>query len=58
MESNRSVDVFGVRMCVIELDSACRTAALVAVKTKSPWVIVLGRMGTGRTLEPPHFLPN
>jgi len=30
IESNRSVDVLGVNMCVIELDRACRTAAVVA----------------------------
>jgi hypothetical protein len=30
MESNRSVDVLGVNMFVIELDRACRTAAFVA----------------------------
>ena len=32
MESNMSVDVFGVNICVIELDRACRTAAFVARK--------------------------
>jgi hypothetical protein len=30
MENNKSVDVLGVNMCVIELDKACRTAAFVA----------------------------
>jgi hypothetical protein len=32
MESNMSVDVLGVNICVIELDRACRTAAFVAKK--------------------------
>lgn len=32
MESNMSVEDLGVNMCVIELDRACRTAALVAMK--------------------------
>jgi hypothetical protein len=34
MESNRSVDVFGVNMFVMELDSACRTAAFVATESQ------------------------
>ena len=55
MESNRSVDVFGVKMLVIELDRACRTAVFVAT-AKS--IVVSIRTAYERTLKPPYFFPD
>ncbi|SRR6266851_5718403 len=55
MESNRSVEVFGVNMFVIELDRACRTAAFVAT-AKS--IVVVNRTAEGHTLKPPYFFPD
>lgn len=34
MESNMSVDVLGVNICVIDFDRACRTAAFVATESQ------------------------
>jgi hypothetical protein len=56
IDSNRSVEVFGVRMRVKEVDRARRTAVFVARRPGSndDWIIVM----KSHTLKAANFLPN